>query len=147
MKRRLSLWTDGSAEERSGKPGGWAFIVVEGDAEVASGAGGSASTTCVLMELEAVKQALRWAAVHAADASLEVVSDSSIALDVAMGRFVPKPHAELAQQLATLAKRFDVVTRKVRAHTGLKWNELADERASEAKRAAPVPKKRKPRVR
>lgn len=139
----LSLWTDGSAEGRAGRPGGWAFIAVENELELAQGSGGAPSTTCVVMELEAVRQALleakskRWHRTH----RLEVVSDSSIALEAVTGRALPRPYLELAQQVHALAAELAVGTRKVRAHAGLRWNELADARALAAKLAAP-PKRR-----
>lgn len=143
----LELWTDGSAEGKAGRPGGWAFIVVDGDREVATGSGGSGATTGVLMEIEAAWQALRWAEAHAGRRGLELVSDSSIVLEAAVGRFFPRPYETQARALFELATRLRVTARKVRAHTGLRWNELADARALEAKRAEGVPPARRPRSR
>jgi ribonuclease HI len=131
----LELWTDGSAEGRAGRPGGWAFIAVRADAEVGAGHGGQGATTCVLMELEAVRQALLeaqargWHRRH----QLVVVSDSSIALDAAAGRFLPRPYAALAAEVYALAQALSAQTRKVRSHAGARWNELADARAHEAR--------------
>ncbi|MCU0695506.1 MAG: hypothetical protein MUC96_03130 [Myxococcaceae bacterium] len=137
-RRVLELWTDGSAEGRAGRPGGWAFIAVRDGVEVARGEGGAASTTCVLMELEAVRQALLTARVKGwhRRSRLVVVSDSSIALDAAAGRYLPRPYAAQAAEVHDLARAMGADTRKVRSHSGAPWNELADARALEARLAA-----------
>ncbi|MDX2013291.1 MAG: RNase H family protein [Myxococcaceae bacterium] len=133
----LELWTDGSAEGRAGRPGGWAFIAVRDDVEVASRQGGDPATTCVVMELEAVRQALLTARSKGwhRRSRLVVVSDSSIALEAAAGRFLPRPYAALAAEVRALAEALAVDTRKVRSHAGQRWNELADAKALEARLA------------
>jgi ribonuclease HI len=70
-----------------------------------------------------------------------VVSDSSIALEAAAGRFLPRPYAALAAEVHALAQGLSATTRKVRAHAGLPWNELADARALEARLAAGAARK------
>jgi ribonuclease HI len=139
----MELWTDGAAEGRAGRPGGWAFIAVKDDVEVAVRQGSAEATTCVLMELEAVRQALlaaKRAGWHRRYA-LVVVSDSSIALEAVTGTFLPKPYAALAAEVHALAAALKVQTRKVRAHAGLRWNEKADALAAEA-RDAVTPRRR-----
>jgi ribonuclease HI len=137
--RRLSVYCDGSAEERVGRPGGWAFLVVRRDRVLASKSGASRSTTCLVMELEAALSGLNevlargWHLGH----RVELVSDSSIALDVAAGRFVPKPQAALARALRQAALEAKASTRWVRGHSGSRWNEAADALADEAKRRGP----------
>lgn len=134
--RRLELYCDGSAEERVGKPGGWAFVVVRSEEELLRGSGASASTTSLVMELEGARAGLgeilsrRWHLDHA----VELISDSTIALDVAAGRFLPKRHGALAQALRAAAVEAGATTRWVRAHSGHRWNEAVDALAEEAKR-------------
>lgn len=134
----LELYCDGSSEERVGTPGGWAFLVVRRGEVVASGSGGARVTTSLVMELEAARAALRevvargW---HLRDA-IELVSDSSIALDVAAGRFVPKRHETLAQALRAASVEAGATTRWVRAHSGHRWNEAVDALAHDAKLTA-----------
>ena len=54
----LEVHCDGSGEERVGRPGGWAFVIVR-DGEVLSERDGSAGkTTSLVMELEAARSAL-----------------------------------------------------------------------------------------
>ena len=50
--RVLELYCDGSGEERVGKRGGWAFLVVRDDVVIASKSGGSKATTSLVMELD-----------------------------------------------------------------------------------------------
>lgn len=134
-RRTLELYCDGSAEERVGTRGGWAFVAVRGDEVLATRSGAASSTTSLVMELEAALAALRevvargWHERHA----VELVSDSSIALDIAAGRFMPKRHVALAQALREAAVAAKASTRWVRAHSGHRWNEAVDALAHEAK--------------
>jgi ribonuclease HI len=134
-RRGLDVYCDGSAEDRVGRPGGWAFLVVRGDEVLVSRTGASRSTTCLVMELEAALAGLKevlargWHRGHA----IELISDSSIALEIAEGRFVPKGHATLAEALRAASLEAGASTRKVRAHSGCRWNEAADALAHEAK--------------
>lgn len=141
-QRTLELYCDGSAEERVGKPGGWAFLIVRDDEVLASKSGRSASTTSLVMEFEAALFGLNeviargWHEGHA----VELISDSSIALDVAAGRFLPKRHVELARALRAASVTAQATTRWVRAHSGHRWNEAADALAHEAKVAVASPR-------
>ena len=131
----LELYCDGSADARVAKPGGWAFLVVRHDKVLVSKSGRSASTTSLVMELEAARAALHevlkrgWHLEH----TVELISDSSIALDIAAGRFLPKHHLDLAKKLRTKAAAARAQTRWVRAHSGHRWNEAVDALAHEAK--------------
>ncbi|MFZ5438965.1 MAG: RNase H family protein [Myxococcota bacterium] len=137
--RPLFVFSDGSGEERVGRPGGWAFVVVRDDEELARGDGRAEKTTCLLMELEAARAGLAevvrrgWHEAHA----VVLVSDSSIVLDVAAGRFRPKPVALHAatDALHRLAMHARASTRWVRAHAGHRWNEVVDVRARQAREA------------
>jgi ribonuclease HI len=88
------------------------------------------------MELEAALAGLRavvtrgWHLVN----EVELISDSSIALDIAGGRFMPRKHVELATSLRETAREARATTRWVRAHSGHRWNEVVDVLAHEAKR-------------
>lgn len=136
----LELYSDGSAEERVGRPGGWAFIIVRGGEVVATGQGMAPRTTSLVMELEGALAALTevlargWHTTH----QVVLVSDSSIALEVAAGRFVPRPerYTSLCQALRVAALDARAATRWVRAHAGDHWNEQVDELAHQARSAA-----------
>ena len=58
MRNMLTIYTDGGCSGNPG-PGGWAFVVLEGEREVASRSGGEKQTTNNRMELTAVIEALR----------------------------------------------------------------------------------------
>lgn len=137
MKARLRVYADGSGDDRPGKPGGWAFAVVRGEELVAEGWGSAAQTSCLTMEFAAAREGL--AAVLAAgwhrDGEVELISDCSIALEVATGRFLPKParHRADAVALRELCAAVGATTRWVRAHAGDAWNEAVDAVARHAR--------------
>lgn len=135
-ERVLELYTDGSAEERVGKPGGWAFLVVRGEELLASKTGASESTTSLVMELQAALAGLEEIVSRGwhMGARVELISDSSIALDIAAGRFLPKRHVSAALALRAAAVEARATTRWVRAHSGHPWNEAVDSMAHQAKR-------------
>lgn len=141
----LEVYTDGSAAERVDRPGGWAWALVRHGAVLVTASGAAPCTTSLVMELEAARAALHevvtrgWHHTHA----VELISDSSIALDVAAGRFVPKTQAPLAQRLRAAALEAGARTRWVRAHSGHPFNELVDGLALEAKAAGPRLKPRR----
>lgn len=130
MRPRLLIYADGSGDDRPGKPGGWAFAVVRGEELVAEGWGHAEVTSCLAMEFAAAREGL--AAVRAAGwhehAEVELVSDCSIALEVASGRFMPKPqrHRADAEALRAAFEGLGATTRWVRAHAGNAWNEAVD---------------------
>jgi ribonuclease HI len=148
VKALLEVHSDGSAAERMGRPGGWAFVIVREDELLAVGTGGSARTTCLVMELEAARAGLvevltrDWQEEH----RVELVSDSSIALEIASGRFTPRPraYAAQAQALREAALATGATTRWVPAHQGHRWNERVDALAREARTAAEASRRSRP---
>lgn len=137
IPRVLDVYSDGSAEGRSGRPGGWAFLVVRGEDVLLSQSGRAHSTTSLVMEIEGALAGLRevlrrdWHRTYA----INLMSDSTIVLDIAAGRFMPRRHVALAQNLRTAAMTVGATTQWVRAHAGHPWNEAVDLLAHEAKNA------------
>jgi ribonuclease HI len=131
----LEVYADGSAEGLVGKPGGWAFMVVRDDEVLLSKSGGSASTTSLVMELQAALRGLTEVTERGwhLEQTVELISDSSIALDIATGRFLPKRPLELALALRAASVKAGATTRWVRAHSGHRWNEAVDALAREAR--------------
>jgi ribonuclease HI len=132
---RVEAWSDGSASERAGRPGGWAFALVRYGEVISTGQGASPRTTSLGMELEAATRALeavRDRGLHASHA-IELISDSSITLEVARGGYVPKGHEAPCAKLRALALELKATTRWVRGHDGHAFNEFVDRLASEAK--------------
>ena len=133
----LEVYSDGSGEERVGRPGGWAFVIVRDGVELARGHGAAAKTTCLLMELEGARAGLSEVLARGwHDHAVVLVSDSSIALDIAAGRFTPKPRAyhAVCAALRDVATQCRAETRWVRGHSGERWNEEVDALARGAKR-------------
>ena len=76
MQKSLTIFTDGGCSGNPG-PGGWAFIVYDGESELASQSGGAMQTTNNRMELTAVIEALRYVlALEAPVSSVQVNTDS-----------------------------------------------------------------------
>lgn len=122
----LLVYCDGSSTERSGRAGGWAFVLVRDGIELCTGSGGAKATTNNLMELEAARAGLSAAReLRLEGEAIELVTDSRYVLE------------HLGEQ--------GVGARWVRGHSGERWNERADALAHEAKQAF-VPAKVKRRL-
>jgi len=133
----LEVHCDGSAEERVGRPGGWAFVIVRDDEVLCERDGSASKTTSLVMELEAARSALdevveqRWHFTH----RVVLISDCRVALEVAAGTFTPRPakYAALSSALREVAVTSGAVTKWVRAHAGHRWNEHVDASAKAAR--------------
>jgi ribonuclease HI len=139
---RLELYTDGSAEDRVERPGGWAFVIVRGDEVLATRSGGAPKTTSLVMELEAARAALCEVVARGLHVGHEVVllTDSSIAVEVASGRYLPKParYAQLCASLRQAAVEAAASAQWVKGHAGHRWNEHVDALARQARLAEQV---------
>jgi ribonuclease HI len=133
--RKLSIYCDGSSHGRSGWPGGWAFVVVEGVQVLLSENGAHRSTTNNIMELQAALAGLnailarRW---HT-DAEVELVSDSQFTLRIASGVYLPGKNRDLALAVRKACVEVVAQVRWVEGHSGDVWNERVDALAHEAK--------------
>jgi ribonuclease HI len=72
----------------------------------------------------------------AKDFAVELVSDSSIALEVAEGRYQPRAYPVVSKALRAAAVAARATTRKVRAHSGHRWNDAVDGLARAARLGA-----------
>jgi ribonuclease HI len=143
----LRIYCDGSADERSGRPGGWAFLIVREGKVLLSGSGGERSTTNNVMELQAALsglEAVRERKWHDGE-RVELVSDSRVTLDAASGAQLPRKHLELAHRVFQASADVSAQPRWIRGHSGDTWNEAVDALAHEA-RWALVPEKAKRRA-
>lgn len=148
--RPVLVYCDGSAHDAPGLPGGWAFLVVQGDREQLRGSGGARSATSTEMELRGALEGLRALGARGLPAfrSVELVSDCRLTVDVACGAPLPQRERDLAVELRDACQKLDVRARWIRGHAGEVWNERVDALAHEAKQAlVPERVKRKQRQR
>ena len=159
-----TIYTDGSAfGMNDGKgatkdtPAGWGFVVVEGPTGqnhdkgtvVAEQSGrvitdsnhplwigadiGSNNTG----ELSAIYYALEWAKENAT--KVTIYSDSNYALNMTFGNWKPSTNKGMIQVIRIVAAQVaNVVTIEhshIRAHSGFKWNEVADRLADKGARS------------
>ena len=137
----LEVWTDGACSGNPG-PGGWAWATRDGR----QGSGGAARTTNQRMEIQAALEAVR-----ALDGALVVVSDSTYVVNcfrdgwwkgwLARGWTTsakkPVANQDLWEPLVELVRdRGDVTFRWVKGHSGDTMNDLVDQLAVAASRAA-----------
>lgn len=130
------IYTDGACENNPG-PGGWGFVVVDGDKEISFAKGGEVDSTNNRMEIKAVLEALA----SLPDRQIvKIYSDSKYVVNGATqwlknwkargwrtkeGGEVKNPDLwkEMDRQLA----RVQAQLFWVKGHVGNKWNERADE--------------------
>jgi ribonuclease HI len=159
-----TIYTDGSAfGMNDGKgatkdtPAGWGFVVVEGPTGPNHNEGtvveeqsgrvitdsnhplwigadiGSNNTG----ELSAIYYALEWAKENAT--TVTIYSDSNYALNMTFGNWKPSTNKEMIQVIRLFAEQVaNVVTIEhshIRAHSGFKWNEVADRLADQGARS------------
>ncbi len=137
----LEVWTDGACSGNPG-PGGWAWATQDGR----QGSGGEPDTTNQRMEIRAALEAVR-----ALDGPLVVVSDSTYVVNcfrdgwwkgwLARGWVTsarkPDDSRDLWEPLITLVNdRGNVSFRWVKGHSGDAMNDLVDQLAVAASRAA-----------
>ncbi len=136
----MKLYTDGAGAAKAGRPGGWAFVLVEDDELLLEGCGRDAVTTSLLMELRAAQRGLE-AAFSLGVAEVQLITDCRIVLDVLGKSFLPKPAPvrAAAQALVESSQGLSLTTRWVRAHAGEPWNEAVDALAAWARDDSPGP--------
>lgn len=143
-KDKITIYTDGAAR---GNPGasGWAAILFEGEKNVELG-GNSTFATNNQMELTAPIEALKYinnSKSFDKEKSIEIFSDSKyVILGITEWIFnwqknnwknaAKKPvlNKELWEELYKLTKDFKIKWNYVEGHNGDKWNERADEIAT-----------------
>jgi ribonuclease HI len=144
--RWVTIYTDGACRGNPG-PGGWAYVVVEFEQEVARASGRDTHTTNNRMELTAVAEALE---THPLDEPLHVVADSTYVLNPIVKKWFagwqergwmlrggkPVKNRELWERLlaAREARTAETEWSRVAGHSGHRWNELCDSIAVGASR-------------
>ena len=132
VKNGIRIYVDGSFTPTFAKAG-WSFVVTEGDKELARGFGITAfdaESRNIDGEVMASYQAMKW--LDANDKTGTICHDYEGIARWARGEW--KAKSSIASQYVNAIKPYlhRVSFEKVAAHTGVKWNELADELAKTA---------------
>lgn len=143
MTRKVTAWTDGSCETRTGE-GGWAYLLQHGDSgRMVSGY--EAGTTNNRMELTAAVKALE-ALTEPCDVT--IVTDSQYLKNAFTAGWLenwqrngwrtasrqPVKNRDLWERLLELTAEHEVSWRWTRGHSGHEQNELVDRLALSARR-------------
>lgn len=122
----IHVYFDGGATNNPG-PGGWGFVLINYIKNViAKGAGGTIHATNNEMELVALKEALLHFTRY--DIPIVIHTDSQYVQGICTGVYKAKKHIELVNQIKLLLNKFiNYRFVKVKAHSGDKYNELADQ--------------------
>jgi len=135
------IYTDGGCNVHSGKVGAWSYVIidpVENDV-VYKGCGVVFDTTNQRMELMAMVQAMHRAWHDLPEGDIVVHSDNMMVVN-GVGGWVDnwakngwKTRAgedvkfrDLWEQIIELKQKLDPTVKWVKAHSGVKWNELCD---------------------
>ena len=128
----IRVFVDGSFSPTFA-PAGWAYVVVDGDKELARGSGITAfpaESRNIDGEVMASYQAMRWLDAH--DMEGVICHDYEGVARWAKGEWQAK--SNVAKQYVNAIRPYvrRAKFEKVAAHTGVKWNELVDKLAKEA---------------
>ncbi len=139
MQNEIVIYTDGGCSGNPG-PGGWAFVVQDGNGKSITNSGGEAFTTNNKMELTAVIEALRYIIEKYGDtAKVRVFTDSQY-VKQGITSWIhnwkkngwktasksPVKNKELWQSLDSLREDLQIEWGWVKGHSGVELNELCD---------------------
>jgi ribonuclease HI len=139
MQNILTIYTDGGCSGNPG-PGGWAFVVLRDEQQVAQRSGSDVQTTNNRMELTAVTEALKY--VQSLEEQVEAVHIHTDSQYVQQGitRWIigwkkngwktaakaPVKNQEYWKALDAIAQQLPVKWHWVKGHAGIEHNELCD---------------------
>ncbi len=140
--KEITIYTDGACSGNPG-PGGWGAVLIYGT-RIKEISGGEENTTNQRMELTAVVEALRALKVKGWD--VVVYSDSAYVVNAFGQDWVSRwqkngwknskkedvANQDLWKTLLALMNKNRVRLKKVKGHSGDKWNERCDELARDA---------------
>ena len=139
MQKTLIVFTDGGCSGNPG-PGGWAFVIIDGDKEPIERSGGDLQTTNNRMELQAVIEALKYIiTLNEPISSIQIHTDSQYVkngITVWIHNWkrngwrtaskAPVKNKEYWESLDSLASKLPIEWHWVRGHTGVELNERCD---------------------
>ena len=143
----LEIYTDGSLK-KIGKTtfGGWSFIAIRDGKEIYSAADGECNTTNQRMELEAIRQGLKYASsARNPNEKVVIYSDSAYAINCYLKEWYIKWQSNgwinsNNQPVCNQDQWYDIIPyfdnfwydfQKVEGHANVFWNEKCDEAAQD----------------
>jgi ribonuclease HI len=121
-----ALYTDGSCLKNPGGPGGWAFLLLDGEKEWYSCAG-NPRTTNNQMELMAVVMGLTFYK----GCECEIYTDSQYVMKCAKGEYKRHKNLELWKEYDKVSAGRCLEWHWVKGHSGDEYNEQVDKLARE----------------
>lgn len=126
----VEIYTDGSCIKHHTKdssgPGGWGYIILGN--VIMEGSGGNPDTTNNRMEMQAVIESLK--VCDGLYTDLCVYTDSMLVLNCAQGVWRRKSNIDLWKEYDLVSKDKKILWKKVKAHSGDKWNDYVDRLAN-----------------
>lgn len=144
MKNEINIYTDGSCLNNPGA-GGWGIVVILPDGRIEEYSKGFVLTTNSRMEMKAMYMALKYAEKHG-KGEVNIYSDSNFIIQAFTKHWLdgwvkkgwkkqknePVANADIWKKIYPLYKKLDVNFIKVKAHSGIEYNEQVDELARAA---------------
>jgi ribonuclease HI len=145
MRNEVEIYTDGGCSGNPG-PGGWAYVMVQGEKIIAQGKGAQEETTNNKMEMTAVIEALKFfKTMNDTSQTVTVITDSQY-VQKGITQWIhqwkrnswrtsdkkPVKNQDLWQELDTLAHEFKLNWQWVKGHAGNLYNEQCDQMTQEA---------------
>lgn len=125
MLNELILYTDGACKTTD-KTGGWCYILVINDDQIALDFGPVDDTTNNRMEVQAAIEGLNFCADNNIK-EVTVITDSQYVIGTVSQGWKRNVNQDILSQLDEAIDRMDKVTWKhVKGHAGNKWNEKCD---------------------
>ena len=142
----LEVYTDGSLKKVGNTMtfGGWSFIVTKDNEKLFEAAGGECGTTNQRMELEAIRNALKYASsIRRPNEKVVIYSDSAYAINCYLQEWYvnwlangwmnankkPVANQDLWYEIIPYFDNFWYNFKKVSGHSGVYWNEECDKLA------------------
>jgi len=140
--RKITIYTDGACSGNPG-PGGWGAVLIYKD-NIKEFYGGEKQTTNQRMEIKAVIEALK--ALKVKDWEVTVFSDSAYVVNAFNQNWIdnwqkngwknskkePVANQDLWKELMEVVPKNRIVLKKVKGHSGDKYNDLCDHLARKA---------------
>lgn len=144
MSEKINIYTDGSCLNNPGK-GGWGIVIIKPNSEIEEYSKGYQLTTNSRMEMYAILMALKYVEKHHIS-DVDIHSDSNFIVQAFNNHWLenwvkkgwkktknePVANSDIWKIIYPLYKKLNVNFIKVKAHSGIEYNERVDELAKAA---------------